>query len=78
MTYEPQKSTDKMKDGLQAPDKKRKEGVENKFMVHTPCTSCGVETKCEYREEKDAMAAGYDILLKTGKKCGGCTAAGSS
>lgn len=73
-----QTSRDKTKDGLRAPDNKGKEGTENKFEVRTPCMSCGVETKCEYREEIHAIAAGYDKILKTGKKCGRCTAAGSS
>lgn len=47
-----QKSTDKMKDGLQAPDRKRKKEAENKFMVHTPCIPVGWKQSGNTEKEK--------------------------
>ena len=74
--WEP-KLTNMMKeptDELQAPDQKRKERVDGKFVLRIPCICCGVGITLEYKRE-DAMPGAYDVLCSPGKKCGGSTAA---
>ena len=83
ISHEPElrpESTNRMKeptDKLQAPDIKLTERGGKKFMVHIQCTSCKMEIKWDLEREA-AMAAGYDKLFKTSKKCEVCTAAKSS